>query len=88
MPVLFNPVLTQLHATENAGRLIRVKPIMNQGITSEGWQEMGIYDIYDEDGPLGRLIFKNTAWSFDGYQLSETEPEELAYFIRFYDSAA
>jgi hypothetical protein len=49
---------------------------------------MGIYDIYDEDGPLGRLIFKNTAWSFDGYQLSETEPEELAYFIRFYDSAA
>jgi hypothetical protein len=88
MPVLFNPVITELHTAESNSRQIRVEPIVSLGITPDGWQGLGIYDLYDDEGPLGRLIFKNTAWTFDGFRLTETEQEELAYFIRFYNGAA
>jgi len=85
MAYLFKPTKAQLH---NSDRTLLIEPVLNFGIDDKGWHTAGVYRIKEQDQSIGQIHFEGTNWNYQGTALTETEQEELAYFIRFYDGKA
>jgi hypothetical protein len=88
MPFIFKSIHTRLHTGNEPGKRLMIEPIMCLGIDADGWHALGVYQIHDDSGVIGRMIFEGKQWQFEGTLLSEIEQEELAYLIRFHDGAA
>lgn len=85
MPYLFQPT----HAKLSAGdREVTIEPVLSIGIDETGWHTIGVYKIHNDEAIIGEIRFEGNQWVYNGIELNDTEQEELAYFIRFYDGKA
>ncbi len=85
MSFLFKPTHAKLAAGD---REVVIEPVFSICIDETGWHSVGLYKILDHMAEIGRIRFEGNQWEYQGNQLNETEQEELAYFIRFYDGKA
>ncbi|GAB3931665.1 hypothetical protein [Mucilaginibacter myungsuensis] len=85
MSYLFTSTHTKLSSGD---REVTIEPVLSFGIDGNGWHAAGIYKIHAETASIGQIFFEGNQWRYEGNGLSETEQEELACFIRFYDGKA